>query len=385
MIRYILCVSLLILLVQTGFSSTKFLAISDIHYGSQNTPGEGHDTDDHLLQLAMNKFTQLAAKVDFILNLGDIPTHGSYPAEEKEIYESIVFQSLYQANETAKPMFYIPGNNDSLLGNYQAFSHNGRSPLNLAKDWNGACAHCENLIINNEHMYDGGYYSSYVMPHNKQVILIALNSTQFMDLSSHHTQYPKQQEDALTQLHWFAEQLAHHHAKQLLIAMHEPPGADYLGNPFWQRQYLEQFLTLLKSNHSHYQEITLLTSHSHMDEIRKISLNKRHNIYAFSTPSISRNHFNNPALKIFTLAKNFSLKDFTTYYTNTDDNWLNDHYYAIKRPESIFPQCHGLHLAACLDSFNNEMVCKNIEAGLFYGVKSNQVDNSACRKTYQIN
>lgn len=384
MFLFFLRVLSLILFVQTGFSSTQFLTISDIHYGSKNTSGDGHDTDDGLLQLAMTKFTQLTNAVDFIIYLGDIPTHGYYSAAEKETYEKIVFQNLYQANKTAKPLFYVAGNNDSLLGNYQPFSSNGRSPLSLAEDWSGACANCDGLIINDEHMYDGGYYSTYVRPDNKDLLLIALNTTQFTDLASRFIYYPNQKKDALTQLFWLSQQLSQHQAKQLLIAMHIPPGQDYLGTAYWEHAYLEQFLEMLKYYQPNYQQITLLTSHSHMDEIRKISFAQTPNIYAFSTPAISRIHYNNTAMKIFTLDQNSSLSNFTTYYTRSNQQWLDEQYTAIDK-EGILPECDNLNLASCLDSLNQDQLCASIEKGKYYGVKAERVRNSACRKIYQIN
>ncbi len=377
-------------ITQTCFSSTQFLTISDIHYSYRNTPGDGHDTDDTLLQSAMTKFSQLSKNADFIIHLGDIPTHGKYPAIEKEGYEKIVFQSLYQADTTAKPMFYVTGNNDSLLSNYGPFSYNGHSPLDVAEDWSGACAHCENLMINDEHMRDGGYYSSYVIPGNNEVILIALNSIQFTDLSSRRPPpYPNQKEDATTQLLWLEKELSQHYAKQLLIAMHIPPGTDYLGKSSWHSTYLQQFIALLKKYRSRYHEITLLSSHSHMDEVRKLSLDQTHNIYLFSTPSISRIHHNNPAMKVFQLDSNYSLSNFTTFYTKSDESWLDDpnlddHYSAIGEA-GIFPQCQqALSLANCLDSLSQDSVCADIENGKFYGVKSDLVDNSLCRTTYEV-
>lgn len=382
---YFLGIVLFFFGMQTAYSA-RFLAISDIHYGSKNIVEQNHDTDEQLLQLAMTKFAGLANSADFIVNLGDLPTHGYYPVHEKETYEKIVFQSLYKADRGAKPMFYIPGNNDSLAGNYQPFSQKGRSPLSLAEDWQGACSHCDNLIINQDHMYDDGYYSSYVIPGNKDLILIVLNSTQFMDPPAHYPSYPNQEKDASTQLQWFEKQLSEHQAKQLLIAMHEPPGYDYQGKPYWQAPYLRQFLTLLKNKQAQYQQITLLTSHTHMDEIRKISLDSKHNIYAFSTPSLSPIHHNNPAMKMFKLGKDLKLENFTTYYTESPNQWLGNHYYAIgKKTNSIFPECQGLNLATCLNSLSNDKVCEHIEAGLFYGVKNPAVDNSACSKIYQVN
>ena len=376
---------ILFVFTQTLYASTQFLTLSDIHYGSKNNSGQGQDTGDDLLQLAMTKLSQLAAKVEFIIYLGDMPTHGSYEVKEKELYEKIVFQSLYRANTLAKPMFYIPGNNDSLAGNYQPFTQNGRSPLNLAEDWSGACVHCENLIIDDQYMYEGGYYASYAIPNNHDLILIALNSTQFLNFPSRYPPYPNQRKEAQVQLQWFAKQLANHQAKQLLIAMHEPPGFDYQGQQYWETQYLEQFLTAIKKNQTHYQEITLLTSHTHMDEIRKINLDESHTLYAFSTPSISRIHNNNPAMKIFDLGNDLSLKNFVTHYTHTVETWLDEHYYAMNSSDSIFPQCNYLNLTACLNSLSQETACKAITSGLFYGVKNTLVDNSHCHNIYQVN
>lgn len=380
------CFLILLFFSQLSLAKTHFLIISDIHYGSQNTPGKRHDTGNKLLQLAMTKLSELSAQVNFIIILGDIPTHGTYPVREKEEYEKHIFQSLAKANTSKKPLFYVTGNNDSLQGNYKPFSKNGHSPLSLAKNWNGACLYCQNLLINDEHMYDSGYYSSYVMPNNHQVVLIALNSIQFIDFTAQGLPpYPYQRHDAQTQLKWLKQQLKQNYAKQLLIAMHVPPGVNYQGKTYWQAKYLEQFVALLDKYASHYQQITLLTSHTHMDEIRKITMKDTANIYAFSTPSVSPIHGNNPAMKVFTLSADYSLENFTTYYTASEASWLNNHYVASKQANSIFSGCKGAHLAACLDDLNKEQICKEIERGDFYSVKSNLVDNSACRKIYSIN
>jgi len=384
MLPFIFRIIALILLIHTSFASTRFLTISDIHYGHQNTSGEGHDTGENLLQLAMNKFSQLAEDVDFIINLGDMPKHGYYLRAKKEIYEKVVFQTLYEANRSAKPMFYVTGNNDSLLGNYQPFSDNSHSPLSLATEWSGACAFCENLLINKEHMYDSGYYSSYVIPNNREIMLIALNSVQFTDLSSRLLKYPNQEKDAFAQLAWFENQLSQHRAKQLLIAMHIPPGKDYQGNPYWEEAYLNRFVELLVRYQANYQQITLLTSHSHMEEIRRINLDQTQTIYAFSTPSISRIHYNNPAMKIFKLDENGLLSNFTTYFTSSVEQWQNERYTAIHH-EGIFPECAGQHLAMCLNFLNQDIICTNIERENYYSVKTDRVDNSACRKIYQVN
>ncbi len=373
------------LLIQPIHADIRFLSISDIHYGSDNTPGDGHDTGKVLLANTLNKLNQLVPHVDFIITLGDFPTHSLLHSPQNERYIKTVFHDLYKASAPNKPIFYITGNNDSLKGDYQPFSWSGKSPLALATDWQGACAHCDGLIIDGTHMLTDGYYSSYVLPGNKDIVLIALNSIQFTNIPFFATSYPNQHQDALQQLQWLSLQLQKLHAKQLLIAMHVPPGTDYKGRPTWHEPYLKQFIHLLNRAYPAYLQINLLTSHTHMDDIRKIRLENGMNIYAFATPAISRIHHNNPAIKIFELGSSMKLKDYTTYYTTTDDQWKNEHYNAIKSNNSLFPQCHGQLLVKCLDSLNDVTVCKTLQEGFFYGAKSPRVNGSVCKLTYPIN
>ena len=379
--RIFLYLLIIVLLIQPSYANVRFLSISDIHYGSNNTPGDGHDTDKILLSTALKKFSHLAEQVDFIITLGDFPTHLLGYSSKKEEYIKTIFHDLYQADKAAKPLFYISGNNDPLQGNYQPFSWNGTSLLTFANDWQGACAHCEGLIIDGTHMFTDGYYSSYVLADNKDIILIVLNSIQFTHSPFFIPNYPHQDRDAAEQLQWLGMQLKEHHAKQLLIAMHVPPGRDYKGRSYWYEAYLQQFIHLLNLAYPQYEQITLLTSHSHMDDIRKIHLENGMSIYAYATPSISRIHHNNPAMKIFDLDADMKLQNYTTYYTTTDAQWGDDHYRAL---HSIFPQCHSNILATCLDSLSNQSVCKIVKEGLFYGAKSPRVDGSACRFTYPV-
>jgi alkaline phosphatase D len=337
----------------------------------------------------MNKFKELSKDIDFILFLGDMPAHSLLFNRHKAEYEKIVFHNLYQNDSSSKPMFYIAGNNDSLLGNYQAFERNGISPLTYASEWSGACAHCQDLIIDGSHMHHDGYYSSYVIPKNKEIILLALNATQWTQISglkkAFFPKYTHQEEDALAQLTWFEHQLKQHKAKQLLIALHEPPGNSYLGEPIWYTHYLQKFIALLAQYHHLYGEITLISSHTHMDEFRRINLGKGINIYAYSVPSISRHHHNYPGMKIFNLDDNFKIKDFTTYYTSHLHRWENQQYHALSIPDTIFPGCQTKTLAQCLNQLSVDKVCDHIEKGLFYGVKNPKVLDLACKKTYPVN
>ncbi|MFI4919255.1 MAG: metallophosphoesterase [Legionellales bacterium] len=375
---------LLVCFASTAFAGVSFLTLSDFHYGPQNTSEDGHDTGDKFLAVALDKAKELSKKADFILVLGDLPTHLFGYSAEKEAYEKTVFHGLYAADTLKKPMFYISGNNDSLFGNYQPFEVEGKSPLNFATHWSGACVYCDGLIIDKSHMYSEGYYSSYVIPDNKQLILLVLNSTQWMKTQVLWPKYPNQERDALMQLNWLNEQLKQHQGQQLIIAMHEPPGNNYTGSLLWQPQYLAAFIQLLEQYHQKYAQITLLTSHSHMDEFRKIQLAEGHSIYAYSTPSISRNHHNNPGMKLFQLDQKMRVKNFTTYYTSSTQNWNNEQYTALSSPDAIFPDCQQKTLAHCLDTLSDEQVCYYLAKGLFYGVKSPRVDNKACSKLYRV-
>lgn len=364
-------------------ADVRFLTISDIHYGSNNIPGDGHDTGGKLLTVALNKFSQLVNQVDFIVTLGDFPEHQLINSGTRPVYIKKVFQDLYQANKAHRPMFYIPGNNDALQGNYQPFSWKGQSPLTLSPDWKKACIYCDGLIIDSTGMQNDGYYSTYVLPRNNDIILFALNSTPFAKLPFIY-HYPEQDHDAQQQLDWLETQLKSNHAKQLLIAMHIPPGKSHHGSPLWHEAYLKRFVTLLSKYASHYGEINLLTGHTHMDDIRHITLPNSTNIYAYATPSISRIHHNNPAMKVFELNESLKLQNYTTHYTDNDTKWSNSTYSATSGHDSIFPECQTKILSACLNSLNVNRVCEQFEKGLFYGVKSTSVNHATCHLTYDV-
>lgn len=377
-------VLLTLCLIQSSYAAPSFLTISDIHYGSDNNSGADEDIGTEFLKITWDKLKQLSEQVNFILVLGDLPTHLFFVTPLKEEYERTVFHGLYEADQSLKPMFYITGNNDSLSGNYQPFELEGKSPLNFATDWTGACVHCDGLIIDNTYLRSDGYYSSYVMPDNKDIILIALNTVQWVKLPIISPQHPNQERDASKQLIWLEQQLKKHHSKQLLIAMHIPPGNAYTGNVFWQKEYLQKFITLLENNHHLYGQITLLTAHTHMDELRKINFEDRSSLYVYATPAISRIHRNNPGIKIFTLDKNLAMKNYTTYYTTSLSEWGNEQYQALGSPDAIFPNCVNKNLSQCLTNLSDDQVCNYLEQGLFYGVKSPRVHKNVCNKTYRV-
>lgn len=376
----ILSFLLLACLVNTNYASIQFVTLSDIHYGKNNSSEDGADSGDLLLTITMNKMRDLSRNADFILYLGDLPTHLGGYSPNKAGYEQTVFHSLFAANSFKKPMFYISGNNDPIAGDYQAFKSLGVTPLKYAKEWQGACLYCDDLIIDKTFMHEYGYYSAYPVRNNKDIILIVLNTTQWIRWHLFMPKYPNQDHDAQQQLAWLQKQLQQHHGKQVLIAMHAPPGNDFIGFPFWKSKYLTQFLSILENNQKNYGQMTLITSHTHMDEIRRIQFKNGSAIYGYSTPAISRIYLNNSGMKLFSLDEHLKVKDYTTYYTDNAKEWGNDHYHALE----IFPNCQLKSLADCLDGLSKDEVCSKIEQGLFYGVKSPEVNNKSCRLIYQV-
>ncbi|TAL60320.1 MAG: metallophosphatase [Legionella sp.] len=376
-------------LVSSAFASPsislRFLTISDIHYGSKNNSMDGQNVGDNFLAVSMSKFQELSKNVDFVITLGDLPTHLMGISLDKELYEKTVFHDLFESNSQKKPMFYISGNNDSLGGNYQPFDYQGKTPLNFANDWTGACVYCEGLIIDDSHMQSHGYYSTYVVPNNKDVMLIVLNATQWTITPKYAAKYPNQDEDAKEQLSWLKDQLHNNSAKQLLIAIHEPPGKAYNGALIWKNNYLQEFVKLLDQNQTAYGQITLLSSHTHMDEIRKIGLSNHKNVYDYATPAVSRVHMNNSGMKIFELDDKMTIANYITYYTTSITQWNNDSYQALNAAKSIFARCLNKNLEQCLDSLTDDQVCLAMEAGRYYGVKSNRVNNRQCRVVYKVN
>lgn len=363
----------------------KFLVVSDIHYGASIPLKNGEDTGPESLELALQQFQKHSTEVDFILNLGDLPAHMMLVSSNKEHYEHTVFHSLYGADKSKKPMFYIPGNNDSLSGNYMPFCVHGKSPLSVATEWQGACAFCNGLMIDDSFMSEEGFYSTYVIPGNKNIMLIALNTAPLIHVPLLAGHYPSQRAHALQELNWLKQQMKNHSAKQLLIAMHVPPGVDYKGGAFWHKDYLQRFMKILTQYSAAYGQITLLTGHTHMDELRKMTLPNGIAVYDYSAPSISRNHYNNPGMKVFSLNKDLQIANYTTYYTDVLDEWTNKYYQAMGAQEAIFSQCNNTNsLAVCLNSLSAKQVCDDLNRESFYTVKSFYVPNLICENTYSI-
>ncbi len=374
------------LLISFHSHAVSFLTISDIHYTLK--PGYYGETDPVLWRATLAKLQQLSAQVDFVIFLGDLPRHGLMSVKHKRLLEQIVFHDLAQYTQQ-KPLFYVPGNNDSLAGDYQSFTNaKGQSPLNQADNWqHQSCTRCENLIINDAHMRTHGYYSTYVLPHNHDIALIVLNANEFSQRPLWTWPYPNQTKDAKAQLLWLKQQLQTIRAKQLLIAMHEEPGLDYHQQPVWQPKLLKNFLALLDIAVDHNQEVSILAGHSHYDEVREIRLSNQQVVFVYVTPAISTNHGNYSAMKRFNFNQDASLNNITTFFTSDNTHWHHQHFNLLGNDgEDILPQClTTTKLAQCLKSYSATFICERFNKAHLYAVKNPRTHlKNYCQKGYVI-
>ena len=299
-----------------------FLSISDVHYNSRGPVvayGQG-DTGDGLWVKTQAELQRLIStkKPQFILLLGDVNAHSV-----TNRFENIekVLQDLRR--NVHIPVYYVPGNNDSLVADYHSFSAAGKTPLSAdpGQNWptlnvsqncaTHPTAPC-NLDVTSGAQF--GYYSTKPV---QGLRLIALNSVIFAD--HYVSDDGVSQEDATKkELDWFDEQLteAGKYNQSAIIAMHIPPGIqDYNLKPMWQDFALKRFMNIMIAHSSGISGI--YTSHTHNDEFRRL-YDAGHQMVAMtiSTPSISPIYFNNPAMRIFSYdPHNFKLTDVETDYT----------------------------------------------------------------------
>lgn len=347
--------TLLALVLAATFQSavaqeSHFLTLADIHYlkgGPVVNYGDG-DTGDILWANTQNQLQQRIQtdKPQFIVLLGDLPAHDD---ESRTVNLQSVLTSL---SSTLKiPVFYVPGNNDSLgddlmTGDYHSFS-NGDGvnlfSLDKAASWpalnaSSACATMQNTtsacLIDPQLKATAqfGYYAARPLGVANKLRLVVLNSVIFNKryVSDDGVAQPLA---ASEQLAWFHAQLlaAQKMGDSVLIALHVPPGLDaYSGNSMWsddltaQSQFLADTVTFKDTIKG------ILYGHTHMDEFRRINgADDRLAVLASSTPGVTPGHYNSPSLKVFSYNAQFDLTDAQTYYTDPvhSENW---HSYGAK-------------------------------------------------------
>jgi len=375
-------------------NETCFLVLSDIHLHSslvQDAIAEGAaDTGHDLWDSTQNKIRKVLAGTDgfappkFIVVLGDLPWHAkaAFPEELESARANSgqVLRDLRTLAENAHiPLVYVPGNNDPWEGDYHPFSTKifnndatGTWPLIHPNALNGTS---EASLIDGSKI-DMGYYSAYPLGKAGNLRVIALNSTIF---SHKYTDEAHQQADATAQINWLSAQLeqAKSNNERVLITMHVPPGLDgYKKKDFWHKTMLSNgtyvqnaFIGLLDK----YQDrvIGLLSSHTHMDGLRKI-YSKGGKLIAvdISVPGITPGHGNNPGIKMVSYnPDSYALLNFTTLFEN---------FYPAKKvtgwgaDEFDFRTVFGCRGAGsmlnCLDTMSNETLQNGIQS--IYKVKN---------------
>jgi len=392
------------LALSTNPTLHTILAISDIHLDSQKSTATdyGDDTGSDLWKATQEQVVYLlnTTQPDFVIYLGDLPCHvgGNPTCADRDQDISSVLQDLRTTLTTSKtksiPLFYVPGNNDSLAGDYDSFTDNyGKTPF--AQDPNGSWPMiygsattirlCDTdsppCIINNQTQF--GYYSAYPVDAGK-VRLIVLNTVIFgrsytaMDGTDHQDAIEKE-------ISWFDEQIkdATTKSEKILIAMHIPPGIDgYSGKPMWFQSLdnkgncpdvQSEFLNILST--SNVEVVGILTSHTHMDEIRQLyDANGNVIEVSLSVPGISPNHQNNPGMKIFQYdSSTFEITGSTTYYTglpissNSKATWQqyeSENIYHCKANENIFD---------CTSTLSSEALAEDLYNNNYYSVRSTHI------------
>ncbi|MBX2907516.1 MAG: metallophosphoesterase [Taibaiella sp.] len=328
-------------------NNPSFLVISDIHLDTESPATQPwHDPGMDLWKAFQRKATEVAKQEDvqFILFLGDLPAHyscigGCYLAPGKRFqHNENISQALSGlhgiAARSGKPLFYLPGNNDAISGNYYSFAdQRGQTPISLAQAsplFFPAIVPSTNTtppcLVSNPNARLG-YYAAYPVA---GIRLIALNTVIYSP-KYESADGISQQAAGDEQMTWLAGQLEEATSKKekVFLAMHIPPGVDYKKNAMWSnaQPWERQLLALCTKYQSTIAGI--LFGHTHMDELRRLydTTGQYVTEVAIAAPGLSPNHRTNPAIKTVSFdPKSKELLDFTTYYTKSYTTWSTDSY-----------------------------------------------------------
>ncbi|WP_046757917.1 metallophosphoesterase [Kordia jejudonensis] len=402
--------------------TNKFLVLSDVHVDkdlANTTFGNSYVsvTSENLWKKAKAKIENVVQteQPKFMVYLGDLP---GYDDNERRENTHEMLENLRNL-QIGIPILYLPGNNDSLEGDYHSFTNsNGNSVLTKDADpanpWpiiNKASTviRAINLDFNKEF----GYYSVDLVDKGKKLTIIALNTVIFSNSGSHPyvgDDGKTQQEATNTQMDWFKGKLKSLGATdRVLIMMHIPPGTDGYKNKhhhsettydkMWHPSLLytmknasgtsvtyqlqDAFIELISKHKSNI--IGMLNGHTHLDGLRRVvnstpKQTPEFITYSITTPGIAVNHGNNPGFKMFTYnASNFDLLDFKTYYalpTNKamdgDFQFSDTNFYTFRQAYNSFGGVTTIK--SVLENSPKDSVVKNMYKTI--GVKTNQNVNN---------
>lgn len=335
-------------------STSTFLSLSDVHLDStidDTEFGYNNDTGKSLWKRAKTKIESVvkAEQPKFMVYLGDLPHHED---SMRRTNVQLMLENLRNLNIDI-PILYLPGNNDSLGGDYHSFTDSvDETPFTTdssAKNpWPVLNRSTTSTTVNMiDFKQEFGYYAADVITGKDTLKVVALNTVIFTakdyDYNSHHVKGHhhkvgddgiSQQAAAQDQMQWFEGILDSFKATdRILIMMHIPPGIDGHGGGYmwnYDLKYLKVKATdstklqngFLEEIEAHQPQIVgVLHSHTHLDGLRRL-YNSHHSDdknrmigLAIATPGITIGHGNNPAFKLFRYQeKTFNLLDFETHF-----------------------------------------------------------------------
>lgn len=371
----------------------SLLALSDVHLLANDAacPNRHCETSPSFWAETQTQMQTLVASAnpDFILYLGDMPTHSSHPAAVRdEIFNAVLGGLANTASGTEIPVLYLPGNNDTLglnadfygLNDYCPFTEGGQSVFNSANQpssWpvvNGSAD-----IIDLTHRADG-YYAARIPVGDtaSHLRVLALNTNVFT--SAYSLCSDTAAADGSSQLDWLAAQLADAATARepVLLAMHVPPGVDGYRSPgqqdpktMWdpymvyegsdaalQGRWMQAVMLDIIARHD--DEITVLVGgHTHLNGIRRMhACDAAETVTELlvSVPGISTDHGNSPAVKHIQLGAALEPIEVTTYVANRGSEGLSwstplSYDFRTNYPNTTAP---GTPLLAQIDSLDEE-------------------------------
>ena len=379
-------------MLETESSQAPFiLHVSDVHLNtSSKTTTYGEDTGMALWQALKAKLRSVIdgkKTPEFIIFTGDLPAHYDcasdncyLPPDQRTSHNTnmkVLLEDLRELVAKSKtPLFFIPGNNDGLAGDYFSFADaRQQTALHLVPEarnpypaLNTATRCGEPPCLLTDPHPKMGYYSARPI---KGLRLIGLN-TIIWGATYTSVDGISQREAGNTQMLWLTEQLkqAAEVREKVYVLMHIPPGIDAYGTyklkkpslmwsslPSPGMTWQDQFLGLI----NHYSENVagLFYGHTHMDELRVFydRTGTKVREVAISSPGVTPLDSNNPGFKIvFFEPQSKEVIDFTTHYSIPTATRWGDASYQFSKVYGCKPQ----PLLDCLAKQTLEQINSNM-------------------------
>lgn len=373
-----------------------YLHISDIHLDDfGDTLSSKHpDTQPSLWTATQEALRSVIAcrPPAFVLFTGDLPGHfdcgpGYCPIREPDDPNHAQFEhhahnvhavleGLAAAAGTV-PLLYLPGNNDSLGGDYFASTDAaGKTPFDglkadypapgaskaCAAKWSEPCTVDESGIAQ-------GYYSARPIDGLR---VIALNSV-ILGTKYDAMGGESQASAADTQLAWLEGQLSALEAgEKVLLAMHIPPGIDaYSGHLMWGPKgaspspWQDRFVAAVDGASAAI--VGIAYGHTHYDELRRMHRGSDESgpviEIGISAPGITTNHGNRPGFKLVSFDANKELTDFVTLHSTAQATEFGTAHYRFR---DFFPCTEGTPLLGCLAAMPDTNAVAQAAANIYY-------------------